>query len=60
MTRRQRREAFDNLVMSVLMSDRIRRAPVGRALDYMPEDVREVLRELKAEDINYRPDAILL
>jgi hypothetical protein len=55
-------KALDIAISSAFLSSRIRSGPHGRpgeVIELLPKDVREVLKDLKAEDTQVRVDGLV-
>lgn len=52
-------DRFEDLLLFCCSHDKFRRAPVGQAVEMMPESVKEFLRTIKSDDLkSIRPDYI--
>jgi len=52
-------DALDQTIFAALVCDNIGRAPVGRALEKMPEHVQKNLKLLRSKYLRkFRPDAV--
>lgn len=52
-------EKLEDIMYFCTSHDKFRRAPVGQAVEMLPESIKEFLRTLKSEDLNkFRTDYI--
>jgi hypothetical protein len=42
---------FEDIILNCCTVERLKRAPVGKALEMFPEETKEFLRTLKSDDI---------